>query len=204
MVYHYYYCYCIAYDRAFYPGRCCLCTFLQIGTVLGAAQVRVVACRTCTCLRSCHNQQWAARRGVLQCRRCAVSAAAAKPCISVLLLFAASDKVHSALILLFLPSFFPHLQVKKFFRPEFLNRLDDIVVFDPLSAHQLLGVAGLMAHELNDRLKSKNITLKTTDNALQYAVSQVGLVLLYNTRCPTASGRELSHSPRRSCNQKRS
>jgi ATP-dependent Clp protease ATP-binding subunit ClpA len=70
------------------------------------------------------------------------------------------------------------------------------VVFDPLSAHQLLGVAALMAHELNDRLKSKNITLKTTDNALQYAVSQVGLVLLYNTRCPAASGRELCHSPR--------
>jgi hypothetical protein len=67
------------------------------------------------------------------------------------------------------------LQVKKFFRPEFLNRLDDIVVFDPLSAHQLLGVARLMADELNDRLKPKNITLKMTDNALQYAVSQVGV-----------------------------
>lgn len=66
------------------------------------------------------------------------------------------------------------MQVKKFFRPEFLNRLDDIVVFDPLSAHQLLGVARLMAEELNDRLKPKNITLKMTDNALQYAVSQVG------------------------------
>jgi ATP-dependent Clp protease ATP-binding subunit ClpA len=65
------------------------------------------------------------------------------------------------------------LQVKKFFRPEFLNRLDDIVVFDPLSAQQLLGVARLMAHELNDRLKPKNITLTMTDNALQYAVSQV-------------------------------
>lgn len=69
-----------------------------------------------------------------------------------------------------------HLQVKKFFRPEFLNRLDDIVVFDPLSAHQLLGVARLMADELNDRLKPKNITLKMTDNALQFAVSQVGCV----------------------------
>jgi ATP-dependent Clp protease ATP-binding subunit ClpA len=68
-------------------------------------------------------------------------------------------------------------QVKKFFRPEFLNRLDDIVVFDPLSAHQLLGVARLMAEELNDRLKPKNITLKMTDNALQFAVSQVGCVV---------------------------
>lgn len=63
--------------------------------------------------------------------------------------------------------------MKKFFRPEFLNRLDDVVVFEPLSAHQLLGVARLMADELNDRLKPKNITLKMTDNALQYAVSQV-------------------------------
>lgn len=66
------------------------------------------------------------------------------------------------------------VQVKKFFRPEFLNRLDDIVVFEPLSAHQLLGVARLMAEELNDRLKPKNITLRMTDNALQFAVSQVG------------------------------
>lgn len=63
-------------------------------------------------------------------------------------------------------------QVKRFFRPEFLNRLDDVVVFDPLSSHQLLGVARLMAHELNDRLAPKNISLQATDAALHYAVSQ--------------------------------
>lgn len=39
---------------------------------------------------------------------------------------------------------------------------------------QLLGVARLMADELNDRLKPKNISLTMTDNALLYAVSQVG------------------------------
>jgi ATP-dependent Clp protease ATP-binding subunit ClpB len=63
-------------------------------------------------------------------------------------------------------------QVKRFFRPEFLNRLDDIVVFDPLSSQQLLGVARLMAHELNERLAPKNITLSCSDAALHYAVSQ--------------------------------
>eukprot|EP00879_Flechtneria_rotunda_P009552 GHRR01009998.1.p1 GENE.GHRR01009998.1~~GHRR01009998.1.p1 ORF type:complete len:524 (+),score=187.87 GHRR01009998.1:1826-3397(+) len=63
-------------------------------------------------------------------------------------------------------------QVKRFFRPEFLNRLDDVVVFDPLSSTQLLGVARLMAEELNDRLAPKNITLKMTDNALGFAVKQ--------------------------------
>lgn len=51
-------------------------------------------------------------------------------------------------------------------------RLDDVVVFDPLSSHQLLGVARLMAHELNDRLAPKNITLQATDAALHFAVSQ--------------------------------
>lgn len=65
------------------------------------------------------------------------------------------------------------VQVKHFFRPEFLNRLDDIVVFDPLSSAQLLGVAKLMAEELNSRLAPKNITLKCTDAALHFAVSQV-------------------------------
>lgn len=54
----------------------------------------------------------------------------------------------------------------------FPPRLDDVVVFDPLSSHQLLGVARLMAHELNDRLAPKNITLQATDAALHYAVSQ--------------------------------
>lgn len=63
-------------------------------------------------------------------------------------------------------------QVKRFFRPEFLNRLDDIVVFEPLSSQQLLGVARLMAAELNERLAPKNITLSCSDAALHFAVSQ--------------------------------
>ncbi len=46
-------------------------------------------------------------------------------------------------------------KVKKFFRPELLNRLDDIVIFDPLTTKQLLGVARLLAEELNERLKNR-------------------------------------------------
>lgn len=46
------------------------------------------------------------------------------------------------------------------------------MVFDPLSSHQLLGVARLMAGELNERLAPKNITLTATDAALHFAVSQ--------------------------------
>jgi ATP-dependent Clp protease ATP-binding subunit ClpB len=61
--------------------------------------------------------------------------------------------------------------VRKHFPPEFLNRLDDIVCFDPLARQQLLGVARLMASELNDRLAPKNISLTMTDAALEAAVN---------------------------------
>jgi ATP-dependent Clp protease ATP-binding subunit ClpB len=55
--------------------------------------------------------------------------------------------------------------------PEFLNRLDDIVCFDPLARDQLLGVARLMGEELNERLAPKNITLVMGQAALEHAVA---------------------------------
>jgi ATP-dependent Clp protease ATP-binding subunit ClpB len=61
--------------------------------------------------------------------------------------------------------------VKKHFPPEFLNRLDDIVCFDPLARGQLLGVARLMASELGERLAPKNISLVMGEPALEYAVA---------------------------------
>ena len=61
--------------------------------------------------------------------------------------------------------------MKKHFPPEFLNRLDDIVCFDPLAKDQLTGVARLMAEELNERLAPKTITVRVTDAALEYRVS---------------------------------
>ena len=58
------------------------------------------------------------------------------------------------------------------FRPEFLNRLDAIVAFEPLSPTQLVGVARLMAAELGERLAPKNISLRVTEAALKLAVQQ--------------------------------
>ncbi|KAG2439110.1 hypothetical protein HYH02_006632 [Chlamydomonas schloesseri] len=62
--------------------------------------------------------------------------------------------------------------VKRFFRPEFLNRLDDLVVFEPLRPEQLVGIAHLMGRELAARLTPRNISLTFTEAALQFAVSQ--------------------------------
>jgi ATP-dependent Clp protease ATP-binding subunit ClpB len=62
--------------------------------------------------------------------------------------------------------------IRKHFRPEFLNRLDEIVVFDPLKPDQLREVARLQAVELNKRLAAKSITMNVTENALDFAVEQ--------------------------------
>lgn len=72
-------------------------------------------------------------------------------------------------------------QVRRFFRPEFLNRLDDVVIFEPLQASQLREVARLMAQDLNTRLASRNITLNMTDAALNYA-TQVAYDPAYGAR----------------------
>ncbi|GIL82494.1 hypothetical protein Vretimale_11933 [Volvox reticuliferus] len=63
-------------------------------------------------------------------------------------------------------------EVRRFFRPEFLNRLDDIVMFEPLQQSQLVGIAALLGKELGSRLAPRNIGLSFTDDALSYAVRQ--------------------------------
>jgi len=57
--------------------------------------------------------------------------------------------------------------VKKHFRPEFLNRLDDIVVFTPLGKDDLLNVARLQLSSLTKRLNEKNIVLRVDNDGLQ-------------------------------------
>ncbi len=60
----------------------------------------------------------------------------------------------------------------KFFRPEFLNRVDDIVVFDALAQGQIKHIVGLILGELSARLtKQLDITLTYTDAAAEYLAS---------------------------------
>ena len=56
-----------------------------------------------------------------------------------------------------------------FFRPEFLNRVDDIVVFKPLQAEQIKEIVKLVLKELGERLnKQLELTLTYTDEAVAY------------------------------------
>ncbi len=56
--------------------------------------------------------------------------------------------------------------LKDFFRPEFLNRLDEIVVFDVLSKEMIKNIVKIQLDILVERLKSKNLNLTITDEAI--------------------------------------
>jgi hypothetical protein len=60
---------------------------------------------------------------------------------------------------------------KRHFRPEFLNRLDDIIVFEPLTKQQLLFVAQALVQGLQSRLRPRNISLRLTDGAIAFVVA---------------------------------
>jgi ATP-dependent Clp protease ATP-binding subunit ClpB len=58
------------------------------------------------------------------------------------------------------------LQLRDHFRPEFLNRVDEIIVFRPLDETQLREIVGLLVSGLERRLTETNLTLSVTDAAL--------------------------------------
>jgi ATP-dependent Clp protease ATP-binding subunit ClpB len=66
-------------------------------------------------------------------------------------------------------------QLKQYFRPEFLNRLDDIIVFHRLSREQIESIVKLQLDILNQRLKEKNIQLEFTDAALATLTEQASI-----------------------------
>ena len=60
-----------------------------------------------------------------------------------------------------------HVLEKEIFSPEFLNRFDGVVVYEPLKPDDLVKIAHLMLLELAENLKKKNITLTLTDDTAQ-------------------------------------
>jgi ATP-dependent Clp protease ATP-binding subunit ClpB len=62
--------------------------------------------------------------------------------------------------------------VQKFFRPEFLNRLDDIVMFKRLGFAELGGIVDLIVADVNKRLVEKTINITLTDDAKAFALER--------------------------------
>lgn len=72
-------------------------------------------------------------------------------------------------------------ELKKTFRPEFLNRVDDTIVFTKLSDSEIEEIAKLMLDTLASRLKAMNITISFTDEAIKH-ISKVGFDPVYGAR----------------------
>ncbi|KFX54147.1 ATP-dependent chaperone ClpB [Clostridium botulinum] len=63
-------------------------------------------------------------------------------------------------------------QLKLRFKPEFLNRVDDIIMFKPLSENGIKKIINIFLNEVNNRLKDKNIELEVTDSAKSIMVKE--------------------------------
>ena len=71
--------------------------------------------------------------------------------------------------------------LKDLFRPEFLNRVDEIVAFDSLTSEQLLQIVDLMVSDTQKVLNDRNIGLILTDEAKKYVLTK-GTDLKYGAR----------------------
>ena len=62
--------------------------------------------------------------------------------------------------------------LKAHFRPEFLNRLDEIIMFKPLSKDDISGIMDLLVEDVNRRLSDKEIKIRLTDEAKKLAIAE--------------------------------
>lgn len=63
-------------------------------------------------------------------------------------------------------------ELRGHFRPEFLNRVDDIVLFKPLTKHEIVEIVDKMVHQLQVRLTEQNIVLNVTEAAKEFIADQ--------------------------------
>ena len=71
--------------------------------------------------------------------------------------------------------------VSHHFRPEFINRIDEVVVFHPLIREQIRAICRIQIQNLEQRLKERDITLKVSDAALDY-LGEAGFDPVYGAR----------------------
>lgn len=72
-------------------------------------------------------------------------------------------------------------QLRAHFRPEFLNRIDDIVLFKPLTMNEIKGIVAKFARELAQRLSDRHISLSLTEKAKEY-IAESGFDPVYGAR----------------------
>ncbi|MGQ9708427.1 MAG: ATP-dependent Clp protease ATP-binding subunit [bacterium] len=85
-------------------------------------------------------------------------------------------------------------EVKRVFRPEFLNRVDEVIVFRPLDRPQMDAIVDIQLRELSSRLKEKKITIQLTAAAKELLV-QEGFDPQYGARPIKRAMRRLLEDP---------
>jgi len=72
-------------------------------------------------------------------------------------------------------------ELKSKFKPEFLNRLDDIILFKPLETKEIKGIVDIFLEDIQNRLKDKNISMKVTEAAKEL-MAEEGYDPIYGAR----------------------
>ena len=72
-------------------------------------------------------------------------------------------------------------ELRQHFRPEFLNRVDDTVVFHPLLQEHMNGIIKIQLERLKKRLEERNISLQLEDKTIDY-LAEVGYDPVYGAR----------------------
>ncbi len=72
-------------------------------------------------------------------------------------------------------------ELKKFFRPEFLNRLDDRIIFNPLNKDNMRSIVDILTLSIQDKLQEREIKLTLSDSMKDY-IAEVGFDITYGAR----------------------
>ncbi len=72
-------------------------------------------------------------------------------------------------------------ELKRYFKPEFLNRLDDIIIFNPLTQEAIVEIVDIMFKSIQDKLKERDIKVSLTEKAKQL-VAKAGFDPVYGAR----------------------
>ena len=72
-------------------------------------------------------------------------------------------------------------ELKSHFRPEFINRLDEIIMFKPLTKENISGIIDILINNLNKRIADRDLSISLTDSAKQF-IADNGYDPVYGAR----------------------
>jgi ATP-dependent Clp protease ATP-binding subunit ClpB len=72
-------------------------------------------------------------------------------------------------------------ELKQYFKPEFLNRLDDLVIFNPLGLSEITAIVDIILKSLQDKLEERDIKLEMSEDA-KALIAEAGFDPVYGAR----------------------